>query len=112
VARRVYSQAATEHDRRNGRDSDQTCSTIKVLTQVAARGRSLLSTIALLVGCRENEDAFVQQRDERKPGGEWERVCRLCDFNPKSSRNAKDITRMRSILLQLKQAPAAATADS
>lgn len=61
---------------------------------------------------RENEDAFVQQRDERKPGGEWERVCRLCDFNPKSSRNSKDITRMRSILLQLKQAPAAATAES
>lgn len=61
--------------------------------------------------CRENEDAFVQQRDERKPGGEWERVCRLCDFNPKSSRNSKDITRMRSILLQLKQAPAATTAE-
>jgi clathrin light chain A len=54
---------------------------------------------------RENEDAFVQQRDERKPGGEWERVCRLCDFNPKGSRNTKDITRMRSILLQLKQTP-------
>ena len=53
----------------------------------------------------------MQQRDERKPGGEWERVCRLCDFNPKSSRNAKDITRMRSILLQLKQAPAAAAAE-
>lgn len=60
---------------------------------------------------RENEDAFVQQRDERKPGGEWERVCRLCDFNPKSSRNAKDITRMRSILLQLKQAPGAESAE-
>jgi hypothetical protein len=54
---------------------------------------------------RENEDAFVAQRDERKPGGEWERVCRLCDFNPKGSRNTKDIQRMRSILLQLKQTP-------
>lgn len=54
---------------------------------------------------RENEDAFVQQRDERKPGGEWERVCRLCDFNPKGSRNTKDVGRMRSILLQLKQTP-------
>lgn len=54
---------------------------------------------------RENEDAFVTQRDERKPGGEWERVCRLCDFNPKASRNTKDIQRMRSILLQLKQTP-------
>jgi clathrin light chain A len=52
---------------------------------------------------RETENAFVHQRDERKPGGEWERVCRQCDFNPKSSRNMKDVSRMRSILLQLKQ---------
>jgi len=71
-------------------------------------GQTVLSCLAC---CRENEDAFVQQRDERKPGGEWERVCRLCDFNPKSSRNSKDITRMRSILLQLKQAPTAASAE-
>lgn len=54
---------------------------------------------------RENEDAFVHLRDERKPGGEWERVCRQCDFNPKGSRNTKDVSRMRSILLQLKQTP-------
>lgn len=54
---------------------------------------------------RESETAFVQQRDERKPGGEWERVCRQCDFNPKGSRNTKDVSRMRSILLQLKQTP-------
>lgn len=54
---------------------------------------------------RETEDAFVQERDEKKPGGEWERVCRQCDFNPKGSRNTKDVSRMRSILLQLKQTP-------
>lgn len=54
---------------------------------------------------RESEDAFVRERDEKKPGGEWERVCRLCDFNPKGSRNTKDVSRMRSILLQLKQTP-------
>ena len=54
---------------------------------------------------REAEDAFVQERDEKKPGGEWERICRLCDFNPKTARNTKDISRMRSILLQLKQSP-------
>lgn len=54
---------------------------------------------------RESEDAFVTERDEKKPGGEWERVCRLCDFNPKGSRNTKDVSRMRSILLQLKQTP-------
>jgi len=57
---------------------------------------------------RESEDAFVTERDEKKPGGEWERICRVCDFNPKSTpRGAKDVSRMRSILLQLKQTPIA-----
>ncbi|ESN92642.1 hypothetical protein HELRODRAFT_69350, partial [Helobdella robusta] len=54
---------------------------------------------------RDSEGSFVQERDEKKPGGEWERVCRLCDFNPKGSRNNKDVSRMRSILLQMKQTP-------
>lgn len=55
---------------------------------------------------RRSEDAFVQERDEKKPGAEWERVCRLCDFNPKSAtRTTKDISRFRSLLLQLKQTP-------
>jgi len=55
---------------------------------------------------RDSEDAFVTERDEKKPGGEWERICRLCDFNPKSApRSNKDVSRMRSILLQLKQTP-------
>jgi len=58
---------------------------------------------------RDAEDAFVTERDEKKPGGEWERVCRQCDFNPKSTaaRSGKDVSRMRSILLQLKQTPIA-----
>jgi len=38
-----------------------------------------------------------------EPGTEWERVAKLCDFNPKSAKNVKDVSRMRSILLQLKQ---------
>ncbi|XP_074656546.1 clathrin light chain B-like isoform X2 [Tubulanus polymorphus] len=54
---------------------------------------------------RENEVAFVQERDESIPGHEWERVCRLTDFNPKNSKNSKDVSRLRSILLQLKQTP-------
>ena len=37
------------------------------------------------------------------PGTEWERVAKLCDFNPKTARNTKDIGRMRSVILQLKQ---------
>jgi len=37
------------------------------------------------------------------PGTEWERVAKLCDFNPKTARNTKDVGRMRSVILQLKQ---------
>merc|ERR1712141_626587 len=37
------------------------------------------------------------------PGTEWERVAKLCDFNPKIAKNTKDISRMRSVILQLKQ---------
>ena len=35
------------------------------------------------------------------------RVSKLCDFNPKTSKNVADVSRMRSIILQLKQGPAA-----
>ncbi|XP_004711082.1 clathrin light chain A isoform X3 [Echinops telfairi] len=51
------------------------------------------------------EEAFVNDVDESSPGTEWERVVRLCDFNPKSSKQAKDVSRMRSVLISLKQAP-------
>ena len=54
---------------------------------------------------REAEQDFIAQRDETIPGHEWEKIGRLCDFNPKSVRNQKDVSRMRSILLQLKQTP-------
>ncbi|KAH9383021.1 hypothetical protein HPB48_023680 [Haemaphysalis longicornis] len=36
----------------------------------------------------------------------------LCDFNPKASRNSKDVSRMRSIILQLKQSPPQAATKS
>ncbi|XP_006010758.1 clathrin light chain A isoform X2 [Latimeria chalumnae] len=51
------------------------------------------------------EEAFVTETEEINPGSEWERVARLCDFNPKSSKQAKDVSRMRSVLISLKQAP-------
>lgn len=54
---------------------------------------------------REGEVEFLKERDEVTPGHEWERICRHCDFSPKGSRNLKDVSRMRSILLQLKQSP-------
>ena len=54
---------------------------------------------------RQAEAVFVEERDEDVPGDEWERVARLCDFNPKNNKNTKDISRMRSIFLHLKQTP-------
>lgn len=54
---------------------------------------------------RNAEKEWVAERDAESPGQEWERIARLCDFNPKSSRSTKDTTRMRSIILQLKQSP-------
>lgn len=52
-----------------------------------------------------SEKAFIKERDVTQPGGEWEKICRLCEFNPKNSKNLKDVSRFRSILLQLKQTP-------
>ncbi|XP_028661629.1 clathrin light chain A isoform X3 [Erpetoichthys calabaricus] len=57
------------------------------------------------VNNRAAEEALAVDVDETNPGTEWERVARLCDFNPKSSKQAKDVSRMRSVLISLKQSP-------
>ncbi|XP_036403628.1 clathrin light chain B isoform X7 [Megalops cyprinoides] len=54
---------------------------------------------------RASEEAFLKECDEDAPGSEWERVARLCDFNPKTSKQSKDVSRMRSVLISLKQTP-------
>jgi len=54
---------------------------------------------------REAQELFLKDNEEAKPGQQWEKICKLCDFNPKSNRNSRDTARMRSILLQLKQSP-------
>ncbi|XP_062864348.1 clathrin light chain A isoform X3 [Trichomycterus rosablanca] len=57
------------------------------------------------VNNRAAEEAILSEADDSSPGTEWERVARLCDFNPKSSKQAKDVSRMRSVLISLKQTP-------
>ncbi|XP_025016795.1 clathrin light chain isoform X1 [Tetranychus urticae] len=52
---------------------------------------------------RNAEKEWIAERDAESPGQDWEKIARMCDFNPKASRNSKDTSRMRSILLQLKQ---------
>ncbi|XP_059158475.1 LOW QUALITY PROTEIN: clathrin light chain A-like, partial [Physella acuta] len=54
---------------------------------------------------RAAETVFVKDRDEKVTGQAWEKITRLCEFNPKNSKNTKDVSRFRSILLQLKQTP-------
>lgn len=56
-------------------------------------------------GNRKAEEQFVKERDQTNPGSEWERVSKLCDFNPKVAKGNKDVSRMRSSLLHLKQNP-------
>ncbi|XP_038868576.1 clathrin light chain B-like isoform X2 [Salvelinus namaycush] len=54
---------------------------------------------------RASEEAFLSEADGDSPGTEWERVARLCDFNPKTNKTAKDVSRMCSVLIALKQTP-------
>ncbi|KAM7417919.1 hypothetical protein PAMA_017530 [Pampus argenteus] len=54
---------------------------------------------------RASEEAFLAETDGNSPGSAWERVARLCDFNPKTNKQAKDVSRMRSVLISLKQTP-------
>uniref|UniRef100_T1JKJ1 Clathrin light chain n=1 Tax=Strigamia maritima TaxID=126957 RepID=T1JKJ1_STRMM len=56
---------------------------------------------------RNAEKEHVMERDAQTTGQEWEKIARLCDFNPKTSKTSKDVSRMRSIILQLKQSPPA-----
>lgn len=59
---------------------------------------------------RNAEKEWVLDRDSKGTSGqEWETIAKLCDFNPKAARNSKDTSRMRTIILQLKQQPPAAT---
>lgn len=59
----------------------------------------------VLFSYRNAEKLFVAEEGEIEPGTEWERIAKLCDFNKKSTHNSKDASRMRSIILQLKQSP-------
>ncbi|XP_061643189.1 clathrin light chain B isoform X2 [Phyllopteryx taeniolatus] len=54
---------------------------------------------------RASEEAFLAESDCDGPASAWERVAHLCDFNPKTNKQAKDVSRMRSVLISLKQTP-------
>ncbi|KAK4314689.1 hypothetical protein Pmani_014027 [Petrolisthes manimaculis] len=54
---------------------------------------------------RSAEKELVADTCKMEPGTEWERIAKLCNFNPKTSKSSRDISRMRSIILQVKQNP-------
>uniref|UniRef100_A0A1A9WRH2 Clathrin light chain n=1 Tax=Glossina brevipalpis TaxID=37001 RepID=A0A1A9WRH2_9MUSC len=53
----------------------------------------------------EKQAAALENGSAMEPGTEWERIAKLCDFNPKVNKSGKDVSRMRSIYLHLKQNP-------
>jgi len=53
---------------------------------------------------REDETKYENnEMNHIEPGSEWERVAKHCDFSAKAPGHTKDVSRMRSIMLQLKQ---------
>ncbi|RMZ97518.1 clathrin light chain B isoform X5 [Brachionus plicatilis] len=54
---------------------------------------------------KASETEIMASRENDSNGHDWERIAKLCDFNPKANKNQKDNSRLRSILLQLKQTP-------
>ncbi|KAM8974620.1 clathrin light chain B isoform 1-T1 [Pelodytes ibericus] len=60
---------------------------------------------AEVIGYVASDESLVPETKDEETGTEWERVAKLCDFNPKSSKQSKDVSRLRSVLISLKQAP-------
>lgn len=51
------------------------------------------------------DDLFKNGNSSNGKVNDWDKITSLCEFNPKSNRTQKDLTRYRSVLLQLKQQP-------
>merc|ERR1712130_53450 len=53
---------------------------------------------------REEETKYeTNELNGIEPGSEWERVAKHCNFSAKAPGHTKDVSRMRTIMLQLKQ---------
>ncbi|XP_037086774.1 clathrin light chain-like isoform X4 [Pollicipes pollicipes] len=64
-------------------------------TRAANREAALAAEKELVSGDNKSTEAAA----------DWEQIAKLCEFNPKVNRNTKDTSRMRSLILQLKQSP-------
>jgi len=54
---------------------------------------------------KQNENDEQSTANSNGGNNQWERIAKLVDFNTKFNKNAKDVSRMKNILLQLKQQP-------
>jgi len=52
---------------------------------------------------RTLEDDIFKNGNSHGKVNDWDKITSLCEFNPKTNRSQKDLTRYRSVLLQLKQ---------
>ena len=52
---------------------------------------------------RTLEDDLFKNNTSNGKVNDWDKITSLCEFNPKNNRSQKDLTRYRSVLLQLKQ---------
>jgi hypothetical protein len=52
---------------------------------------------------RTLEDDLFKNGSSNGKVNDWDKITSLCEFNPKTNRSQKDLTRYRSVLLQLKQ---------
>ena len=51
---------------------------------------------------KEAEAAWVEQRDNPKPGSEWQNVMHYIDEAKDAPKGVRDVARLRTILIQLK----------
>jgi hypothetical protein len=51
------------------------------------------------------QEIFLTSRDTPAPGKIWERINDLVDLTPKGQRSTRDVSRIRSIFVQLKSSP-------
>ncbi|XP_011632419.1 clathrin light chain [Pogonomyrmex barbatus] len=96
---------AREQDQLAGLEDDITPMAVTLAAAAGHNEDCVVSILLLRESAKNAEKQFVAEADEVEPGTEWERIAKLCEFNPKSSRTSKDVSRMRSIILQLKQTP-------
>ncbi len=51
--------------------------------------------------CSAAEKEFAALQEDKSEGHDWERVARVIDFSSKGSRNTRDVSKLKHLLLQV-----------